>query len=546
MKRSFLPSIWTLLSLLALALLAVFLLWPLLNLLGTSLALSGDGQSGWAQLIDDPKYLRALGNTLLLGAAVTLCASVLGVSLAYVTARFDFPGKPWVAILPLCTLVVPEVIVSQTWLMILGNNGVLTLWLDQHLRLRLPSFYGWPGLVLVMSLVYYTYIYLGTLAAIRGFDVQLEEAAQSLGTAPGHARLQVMLPLIMPAVLASALLVFTLVVGNFAIATLLGGRVQLLSVLTYLSFISEMGTNPALQSILASVSIAIVAGVLFLQRYLVGRKRYELVQGRSAPSRKLRGVPGLLLGAAIGGFILLSSLPLLTVLVSAFTESRGPVMQWGSFSLQNLSRVLLRSPEPILNTLLYGCIATLISLVLSVLISYLVIKKKNLLTPLIDYIAMLPMAMSGTVLGIALVMTFNTGWLALSGSAAIMVLVFVIRRFPFGVRSASSTLYNIPNSIEEASISLGVAPLRSFIKVVLPLMAPAIAAAAVLTWTTIVAELSASLVVYSAGRETITIQVFRLIETGLQGQAAAYGLILVLMTLVPVLFCSLVLRIKVF
>jgi len=546
MKRSFLPSIWTLLSLLALALLAVFLLWPLLNLLGTSLALSGDGQSGWAQLIDDPKYLRALGNTLLLGAAVTLCASVLGVSLAYVTARFDFPGKPWVAILPLCTLVVPEVIVSQTWLMILGNNGVLTLWLDQHLRLRLPSFYGWPGLVLVMSLVYYTYIYLGTLAAIRGFDVQLEEAAQSLGTAPGHARLQVMLPLIMPAVLASALLVFTLVVGNFAIATLLGGRVQLLSVLTYLSFISEMGTNPALQSSLASVSIAIVAGVLFLQRYLVGRKRYELVQGRSAPSRKLRGVPGLLLGAAIGGFILLSSLPLLTVLVSAFTESRGPVMQWGSFSLQNLSRVLLRSPEPILNTLLYGCIATLISLVLSVLISYLVIKKKNLLTPLIDYIAMLPMAMSGTVLGIALVMTFNTGWLALSGSAAIMVLVFVIRRFPFGVRSASSTLYNIPNSIEEASISLGVAPLRSFIKVVLPLMAPAIAAAAVLTWTTIVAELSASLVVYSAGRETITIQVFRLIETGLQGQAAAYGLILVLMTLVPVLFCSLVLRIKVF
>lgn len=545
MKRSFLPSIWTLLSLLALALLAVFLLWPLLNLLGTSLAVSG-GQSGWAQLIDDPKYLQALGNTLLLGAAVTLCASVLGVSLAYVTARFDFPGKPWVAILPLCTLVVPEVIVSQTWLMILGNNGVLTLWLDQHLGLRLPSFYGWPGLVLVMSLVYYTYIYLGTLAAIRGFDVQLEEAAQSLGTAPGRARLQVMLPLIMPAVLASALLVFTLVVGNFAIATLLGGRVQLLSVLTYLSFISEMGTNPALQSSLASVSIAIVAGVLFLQRYLVGRKRYELVQGRSAPSRKLRGVPGLLLGAAIGGFILLSSLPLLTVLVSAFTESRGPVMQWGTFSLQNLARVLLRSPEPILNTLLYGGIATLISLVLSVLISYLVIKKKNLLTPLIDYIAMLPMAMSGTVLGIALVMTFNTGWLALSGSAAIMVLVFVIRRFPFGVRSASSTLYNIPNSIEEASISLGVAPLRSFIKVVLPLMAPAIAAAAVLTWTTIVAELSASLVVYSAGRETITIQVFRLIETGLQGQAAAYGLILVLMTLVPVLFCTWVLRIKVF
>ncbi|MCO6058910.1 iron ABC transporter permease [Pseudomonas sp. MOB-449] len=537
--------IWTGLSGLALALLALFLLWPLLNLLGSSLTVSGEGLSGWAQVLDDPKYLRALGNTLLLGALVTLCASIIGVSLAYVTARFDFPGKALVAILPLCTLVVPEVIVSQTWLMVLGNNGMLTRFLEQ-LGIQMPSVYGWPGLILVMSLVYYTYIYLGTLAAIRGFDVQLEEAAQSLGTPPVRARVTVMLPLVMPAILASALLVFTLVVGNFAIATLLGGPVPLLSVLTYLSFVSEMGTNPALQSTLASLSIGIVAAVLFIQRYLVARKRYELTQGRSAPTTPLRGLAGWLLGSATLLFILLSSLPLLMVLVSAFTKSHGPVMQWGHFSLDNLSRVLLRSPEPILNTLLYGALATLAGIVLSVVISYLVIKKKNLVTPAIDYLAMLPMAMSGTVLGIGLVMTFNAGWLALSGGPAIIIAAFVIRRFPFGVRSASATLYNIPNSVEEASISLGVPPMRSFLKVVLPLMAPAVAAATVLTWTTIVAELSASLVVYSAGRETITIQVFRLIETGLQGQAAAYGLFLVLLTLVPVLIATRVFRIKVF
>ncbi|WP_107330128.1 ABC transporter permease [Metapseudomonas otitidis] len=539
-----LPSPWLLLALFALGLLLVFLLWPLANLLHGSVA--GAGSSGWTQLLDEPRYLRALGNTLLLGALVTGCASVLGVSLAYVTARFDFPGKALVAVLPVCTLVVPEVIVSQTWLMLLGNNGLLTRALEDHLGLALPSFYGWPGLVLVMSLVYYTYIYLGTLAAIRGFDAQLEEAAQSLGVPPAKARLQVMLPVVLPAVLASGLLVYTLVVGNFAIATLLGGKVQLLSVLTYLSFVSEMGTNAGLQSALATLSIAIVAGVLFLQRWLVGRKRYEIVQGRSAPAKRLRGVRGALLGAATALFILLSSLPLLTVLASAFTRSRGPVMHWGQFSLENLERVLLRSPEPILNTLAYGALATLVGILLSVVISYLVIKKKNLLTPAIDYLAMLPLAMSGTVLGIGLVMTFNSGPLALSGTAAIIVVAFVIRRFPFGVRSASATLYNIPDSIEEASISLGVPPLRSFFKVVLPLMAPAVAAAAVLTWTTIVAELSASLVVYSAGRETITIQVFRLVETGLQGQAAAYGLVLVLLTLVPVVIATRVFRIKVF
>jgi iron(III) transport system permease protein len=126
------------------------------------------------------------------------------------------------------------------------------------------------------------------------------------------------------------------------------------------------------------------------------------------------------------------------------------------------------------------------------------------------------------------------------------VLAYVVRRLPFGLRSASSTLYNIPRSIEEASISLGVPPGRTFLKVVLPLMVPALAAAAVLTWTTTVAELSASIIVYSGGRETIPIQVFKLIEGGLMAQASAYGLVLVAVILVPIVVATRVFRIDLF
>jgi iron(III) transport system permease protein len=208
--------------------------------------------------------------------------------------------------------------------------------------------------------------------------------------------------------------------------------------------------------------------------------------------------------------------------------------------------VFTRAPEPLFNTLTYAAIATLIGISFSVLISYLVVKKRNRLTPVLDYLTALPLALSGTVIGIGLVMTFNTGWLPLTGTASIIVLAYVVRRLPFGTRNASSTLYNIPDSLEEASISLGVAPVGTFFKVVLPLMVPAVVAAAVLTWTTTVAELSASIIVYSGGRETMPIQIFRLIDSGLMAQASAYGLLLMAVILLPIGLATRVFRIDLF
>ena len=193
--RGDLRSVWFWLTLAALAVLALFLLLPLFNVLVGSFG-GSSGRSGWSLVRQDGKFLTAVVNTLVLGGVVTLLASLIGVPMAYFTARFDFPGKAIVAILPLITLVVPEVIAAQTWLMAFGNNGLVSRALAER-GLELPSFYGWFGLITVMTFTYYTYVYIGTLAAIRGFDVQLEEAAQSLGTSPAVSRLKVMVP-IMP------------------------------------------------------------------------------------------------------------------------------------------------------------------------------------------------------------------------------------------------------------------------------------------------------------------------------------------------------------
>ncbi|MGE8676293.1 MAG: ABC transporter permease [Achromobacter kerstersii] len=538
---------WGILTAISLVLLLFFVLYPLGVLFSNSITGQDGGFSleGFKALLADSQYLEAFGNTLILGLAVTTCTVLVGVPFAYLVARYDFPLKNLVAILPVLTIVIPEIIVGQSWLLILGNNGLLTNLLGDA-GISLPSFYGWTGMVFSMTLVYYTYIYLGVLAALRGFDGQLEEAGLSLGTPPLLTKLRVLVPVLLPAVLVNALVVFTLVVGNFALAMLLGSRVPLLSVMTYNTFVSEMGGSPTLQSAMSVVSIAIVAIVLFFQKRVVERKVYTMTQGRAPATVRVRSWTAVLYAGGVGLVILVSMLPLIIVFIAAFTKTSGPVMQWGQWSLASMQRAVHGAPEPILNSLKFASLATVLGVAFAVLVSYLTIKKRSAFTQVLDYIVVLPLTISGTVLGIALVQTFNTGWLVLAGTSGIMVLCYTVRRLPFAVRNASSVLFNIPDSIEEASISLGVSPLMTFFKVILPAMKASIISAAILMWLTTISELSASIVAYSGGLETMPIAIFRQVDGGRLGMASAYGAALVTVIVLPIIVSVKAFRIKLF
>jgi iron(III) transport system permease protein len=538
---------WGVLTVIALVILAFFVLYPLGVLFSNSVRDESGAWSlvGFAQLLDNSMFVEAVGNTLILGVTVTALSVAIGVPLAYMVARYEFPLKNLVAILPVVTIVIPEVIVGQSWLLILGNNGLVTNFMET-LGVELPSFYGWNGLVFSMTLVYYTYIYLGVLAALRGFDGQLEEAGLSLGTPPLTTRLRVLVPLMLPAVAVNALVVFSLVVGNFVLATLLGSRVPLLSVMTYNEFINEMGGSPLLQSAMSVVSIVIVGIVLCVQKKVVERKLYTMTPGRAPRAARVRSGAAVLFTGCVGFIIFLSILPLIVVFIAAFTETSGPVMRWGTWSFTNILRIVRSAPEPVFNSLTFASMATVAGVVFAVLASYLIIKKRNLLTQSLDYIVIMPLTISGTVMGIALVQTFNTGWLVLAGTSAIMVLCYAVRRLPFAVRNASSTLFSIPDSIEEASISLGVSPLMSFFMVVLPVMKASIVSAAILMWVTTIAELAATVVVYTGGLETMPIAIFRQIDGGRLGLASAYGAVMITVILVPIIVSIKLFRINLF
>jgi iron(III) transport system permease protein len=538
---------WGILTAISLVILAFFVLYPLGVLFNNSVRDESGALSltGFAMLLDNSQFVQALGNTLTLGVTVTSLSVAIGVPLAYMVARYEFPMKNLVAVLPVVTIVIPEVIVGQSWLLILGNNGLVTNFMES-LGVELPSFYGWNGLIFSMTLVYYTYIYLGVLAALRGFDGQLEEAGLSLGTPPLTTKLRVLAPLMLPAVAVNALVVFSLVVGNFVLATLLGSRVPLLSVMTYNEFVNEMGGSPLLQSAMSVVSISIVGIVLFVQKKVVERKLYTMTPGRAPQAERVRSGAAAIFTGGVGFIIFLSILPLIVVFIAAFTETSGPVMRWGTWSFTNLLRIVKSAPEPVINSLTFASLATLAGVVFAVLASYLIIKKRNGLTQALDYIVVMPLTISGTVMGIALVQTFNTGWLVLAGTSAIMVLCYAVRRLPFAVRNASSTLFNIPDSIEEASISLGVSPLKSFFKVVLPVMKASIVSAAILMWVTTIAELAATIVVYTGGLETMPIAIFRQIDGGRLGLASAYGAVMITVILVPIVVSIKLFRINLF
>ncbi len=534
-------SPWVLLALGCLLCLLLLVLWPLLTLFRQSAIDPGTGQLGWhgfrVFFFDDPRYTTAFFNSLVLGAICTVGALALAAPLAYVVARYEFRGKSLVALLPLATIVLPDFLVAQAWLMLLGNNGVLRRTLEDF-GLDLPSFYGWFGMIFTLVFNLYAYAYLGMFAALKAIDGAIEEAAVNLGASNLRRALTVTFPVLLPALLVNAMIVFTLAFDNFSIPMILGGKVEVLSSLIYITFLSELGGNPVMQSVLAVVSVLLVALVLFVQKWVVERKTYQMHQGRAPLPVRARGWTAQVLTGGALLLIAVSLLPAAMMVIGAFTKARGPVMRYGQWTLENMERALSTAPTPIINSLLLASAATLAGTVFATIASYLIVKKRLPVVSLLDYVAMLPLAVSGTVLGIALIHTYNSGPVVLTGTWLIMAAALFVRKVPFSIRSASASLYNIPDSMEEAAINLGASPLRSFWTVVLPVMKPAIWAAAILMWVTSLAEISATIVLYFGGMETMPIEMFNQIDAGYLARASAYGVVLMLAIIIPLFIAT--------
>jgi iron(III) transport system permease protein len=212
------------------------------------------------------------------------------------------------------------------------------------------------------------------------------------------------------------------------------------------------------------------------------------------------------------------------------------------FSLDNFALLLGRSSRPLINTVVLASAAAAGATLIGVPIGYVLTRYRSSLSHVLDVLAMTPFAVAGTVLGIGLILAFNSGALILTGGWLILVVAYMVRKLPFSVRSSAAILHQIDPSLEEASINLGVSPARTFFTLTVPLMLGGIVGGTILAWVTIASELSSTVVLYSGPWATMAVVMFQALEGTSAGVAAAAATVLIVVTVVPLAFVHRLLR----
>lgn len=523
--------------------LGVFLIYPLWGVLSASI-LTPDGTAftleNYVKVLSRSFYRASIINTLTIGFLATLMTTIIAVPLAFMIARLDFPSKLLLIGLAALPLVLPSFVAAYALVLLLGRSGIVTQALNAW-GIPFGSIYGTPGIVTVYALTLYPYVLLPTVAGFKAIDVSVEEAAQNLGSSRVRTFWTVTLPIVIPSILSGALLVFIETIENFGVPAVLAEDKPILAVEAYKLFIGETATNPSAASVLGTLLICLTATVLVIQRrYLAGR-RFATRASVAAPSIR---VPWGWRTAGIAycwGVVLLALVPFFAIVVLSFMEFRGPVLH-PAFSLENYAQLFATAGGPLRNTLMFATLAAFAAVLIGVPIGWVLTRTRSVWTSLLDVTATLPFAIAGTVLAIGLVIAFNSGAVVLTGGWLILVLAYTVRKLPFVVRTSSGILHQIDPSLEEASISLGVSPLFTFLRLVVPLMLGGIISGMVLTWVTVASELSSTVVLYSGPWRTLTIVMFQALEGTGAGIAVAAASVLIGVTLIPVMLAYRLLR----
>ena len=517
-------------------LLIFFFIYPLAQLFISSVR-AADG--GWTlthfrEFFALSYYRSALYHSLYVGVMVTVLATALGVPLAAAVARWGVPGKALLRALIVLPLVSPPFIGAYSWILLLGRSGWITQ-LVQHAGLPWAgTIYGSKGIILALTLNLYPFVFLVVSASITSIDPSLEDAAANLGATPWRTFRTVTAPLLMPAILGGALLVFLTALADFGSAVVIGETYLVLPTLIYSLFINEMGGEPAMAATASVVLLVCTTAVLLIERWYISRRSYVMsglrrrVERRASPRARAAAT------AFTYGVVGVSLIPAAVVMLTSFFPSSGPVMHPG-FSVGNYLMVFSTVPRAMLNSLFLSGASTLLCVVLGVVIGYLLVRRPGRATGGLDALLMVPYAIPGTVLAVALIRAFGVPPLLLTGTVAILITSYVVRRLPYAVRGVVAVLHNIEPATEEASLSLGASPWRTFGRVTLPLMAPGIISGAVMTWVQVISEISSTILLYYGPWATISIVIYQQVLSNNYGTAAAASSLLLLAVFVPLL-----------
>jgi iron(III) transport system permease protein len=530
-------DVWMVITLLIFASYLLFLAYPLFTLLIKSFV---DGTTGdfslayFEKFFSKKYYLNALVNSIKVTVGVTVLSVLIAGPLAYIMSTVKIKGGKWIQILILISSMSAPFIGAYSWILLLGRNGVITNFVSKVFGIAMPDIYGFTGILLVLTLQLSPLVFMYVSGALKNVDHSLIEAAESMNYTGLRKMWKVLVPLVTPTILAGALLVFMRALADFGTPMLIGEGYKTIPVLIFTEFISEVGGDDGFAAAISVLVVLFATSVFLLQKYISNRKSFTMSALNPIEPKKARGLWNIVAHACVYVYTAIALMPQLYVMYTSFLKTSGRIFVPG-YSFDSYRSAFSKIGDSIYNTFVLAAISIVIIVFVAVLIAYITVKRKGAIANVLDVFTMFPYIVPGSILGIALLVTFNQKPLVLSGTIFIIIAAFVIRRLPYTIRSSAAVLHQVNDSIEEASISLGASSMRTFFKITLPMMITGVVAGAILSWISIITELSTSIILYTGNTKTMTVAIYTEVIRGNYGVAAALSTILTIITVLSLL-----------
>ena len=529
--------------------LALFILYPLAVLLVDSVYGKESGLSldTFRRIFAMGNFRTAISNTLKVGFAVGIFSTILGLLFAYVEVyvkvRSKFMGGLFqvVSMLP---VVSPPFVLSLSMIMLFGKAGIITRYL---LKIYDNSVYGFWGITIVQTLTFFPVCYMMLKGLLKNIDPSLEEAARDMGASRFRVFADVTWPLILPGLGNAFLVTFIESIADFANPMIIGGSYDTLATTIYLQITGAYDKEGA--AAMAVVLLSITLAMYLVQKYVLEAKTAATLTGKASRARMLiedRSVTVPLTVAC-------SLIALFVVMMYVCVPFGALFNTWGyDFSLTTKWFVRVfekyKGFKAFRDSFLLSLASAPITALLSMIISYLVVKRKFKAKGFIEFVSMLAMAVPGTVLGIGYIRgfvngVFGTGFLkGIYGSAVILIIVFVVRSLPTGTRSGISALRQIDKSIEESAYDMGADSFKVFMTVTLPLIKDSFLSGLVTAFVRSITAISAIILLVTPQFLLITVQINEFAEKGSYGIACAFATILIAITYGSVLLMNLFIK----
>jgi len=513
--------------------LIVLVVLPLLFLLvGSVRGEEGLSLEHFTEALTGRLYVQALQNSLILGAWTGLFSLVIGLPLAWAVCRANVPAPALFRITASLSYLSPPFLTAIAYVNLFSPNaGLINVLLRDVIGAPWLTFnvFSMSGLVLVTVLHTFPFVFLLASSALQSVDPAYEEAAQILGAGKLRTALLVTLPLVAPAVLAGTLLAFVNAIALFGSQAILGlpGRIVTLPTRIYALF--DYPPQHGLASALSLLFILITVAALYLQHRFLARRSYVTVGGKGARLQPIDLGPlrWVLLGFCVLVFVVAIVLPYGTLIAVSLSRSWG-LNFWSGLTLAHYRFVLFEygvTQRAILNSLLLATLAASIAVLLGAVIGWIDVRTRTPGRRLLDYAALVPLGLPGIVMAVALIQFWLTMPVALYGTLAILLLAYVGRYIPLGVRAANASLRQVDPSLEESARVLGASWGRTLREITLPLIRPGLFAGWLLVFVPVIQELSTSILLFSSSSITLAVAVYNLYETGYTEPVAALAMV---------------------